>query len=117
MVEKGLIILAAFNAIMLIMIMGWWLANCCSFTFNWVGCQPIDDVESEDSNTSSPPPFDRNRKPSFSILKNNNPQNSLADEMIDIEADPFVQAHRKLNNAEMSKPLDKRARFEEPPLM
>ena len=117
--ETGLIILAAFNAIMLFMITCWWFANCCTLTFSWVGCNPTlddEDEESDSSGTPSPPAFDRNRKPALSILKNKVPQNGLSDEIVNIDNDPFVQAHFTLNNL-AAKPLEKRARFEEPPLM
>ena len=73
--------------------------------------------EGEDSDVSdspSPPPFDRSRKPSLSILKKNSGVNK-ADEIIDVDSDTIVDAN-KYQSGTIKSPA-KRAHFEEPLLV
>ena len=111
--ETGLIVLAAFNIVSIIMLLIWWCCKFCPMTIETDDESLVE--ESESSGTPSPPAFDRSRKPSISILKNKTPLSNQMEEVINIEDDPFVQAHALLNGH--SKATEKHAHFEEPFLM
>ena len=115
--ETGLITLAAFNAVIFLLIIIWGICKYCPFYMpeDWSFYGDSDEENPSGSDSPSPPAFDRTKKPSSSILKNNN-QDDRMDEVFDVDSDPFVQAHRKLNHDAAIKLNEKRTRFEEPPL-
>ena len=114
LMETGMIVLAAFNVVTIIMMLIWCCCKFCPMTYEFSN-ESLASEDSESSGTPSPPAFDRNKKPSISILKNNTSRDDQMDEVINIDADPFVQAHSLLNGHQ--KPNEKRTRFDEPFLM
>ena len=123
MIELGVYTLAAFNLVMIAAIFLWWCCKICPCQLTgrccWWSIDPYEaDGEEGDFSSSepdSPPPFDRSRKPSGSILKTGSQLNDLSEASldVDVESDPFVQASRILKTSTMvTQAPEKRTRFE-----
>ena len=117
MIELGVFTLAAFNIVMIAAFLVWWCCKICPCQLVGRWWCDINPYESDDDDSSSepdsPPAFDRSRKPSGSILKTGLQLNDSSEVPLEIESDPFVQAHRILNTSTMvTQAPEKRTRFE-----